>query len=179
MENFKIIKPCYKFIPRAPIIGDIMFTGVIRDTDPDGTILGVTTHKSTNYTGYSIGEPFLLAADNTALYNASTGGGYTNVTAYIISFPIMLHEQNLQPVVTATASINLTGTGNAIVNQILPIKLTSSRSKVDLLYTIVLFGANQKASNDLLEAVFTPKPIPFDPSVTISSGINFVLNFSY
>jgi len=168
----------HRYAPRSPIIGKLNFTGVVRDTDPDGTILSVVTDAKT-YAGYTLTDISIFMSDNTAIYNASTSGGYTNVSAYVISFKVNILSTTYHiPVATATPSLILNGTGNAIVNNILSTEITCADNCATFVYAVVIYGADQKASNDLLEVLFTPIPNPLDPTTTITSGINFVLNYS-
>ena len=174
--SFKIHKPYYYYSPPPALMGQVNFVGVERDGDPDGTITGVIVENNT-FQGYKIGTPTIFVADNTAIYTAA-GLTPDNATAYIIGIPITFNKPNLFPVITATPRINFIGTANAIVNQILPAQVSIDRNSAMLTYTVVIFGVSQKASNDLLETIFTPTPNPFDPTKTLTSGVNFVITFS-
>lgn len=169
-------KPAH--VIRQPLTGELCFVGVIRDTDPDGTILGVETLLRGGK-GYTISDINVFVADNTAIYNnVISGATIGNVSAYLISFNINIDDPNLNPVLTATPVLNLTGTANAIINQIVPFSLASNPSYATVVYSVIVFGADQQASNDLIEAIFTPTANPFPPNQLLSSCINFTLNFS-
>lgn len=163
-------------LSRLPITGNISFTGVTRDTDPDGTILSVEYVSKPN-NNYTISNMSILVADNTAIYNNTLSGAtYNNVSAYIINFKVNLSVKTIPPEITATPILNLTGTGLAIVNNIAPFELNSSADCVNIAYAVVVYGDTQKDSNDLIEQIFTPASSIFGGTTT--SGFNFVLNFS-
>jgi hypothetical protein len=173
--SFRVIKNGYMYIPKPPLIGKINFTGVIRNSDPDQSITGVLW-ESDKYAGYKITNvSVLFTPNNTGLYNNTIfGATYGNITAYLITINIELNNKHLVPSISTSTSLNLNGTNNAIVNQILPVQISITSSGVDLLYTVVIFGQDQLASNNLLETLFTTNPFN-----GLKTGLSFTLTYSY
>ncbi len=160
---------------RNPISGQICFTGVTRAVDPSGTITDITL-TPIRQLGYTISDKLFLVADNTSIYNnTTTGATYNNVSAFIIGFKLNYPDTKKIPVVTTSVSLNPTGTADAILNQILPFVLETSSSSCVVGYSVVVFGASQTDSNDLVEAVFTESTVFGFPT---NSCMNFMLTFN-
>lgn len=162
---------------RTPVKGQVCFTGVVRDIDVDETILNVEATVTPN-SDYSLNNIRIITNDNTGLANNTvTGSTYNNNTSYLILFDIDLKKSTSVPIVTTSAAINLTGIGSAIIRQLYPFQLSATENRVQIIYAIVVDGATQKDSNDLIEAIFTETTNPFFSDQPLNSCINFVLNF--
>lgn len=160
MSNFRIGKQDY--LPsstRLPFGGEVCFTGVTRDTDPNQSITSIIlTVKPSKY--YTVENNNFFAADNTFIYaNVITGATLGNATSYIVFFDVVFTKPfNYEPTVTSTITLNPTGTAQAIANQIISFDLTVSTTRATIGYAIVVFGESALESNNLVATVFSTVP---------------------